>query len=136
MKLAAITLSLLTVTLALRFPVFPTRCEPFDEPIDFVYTWVNGSDPDFVDVVNSYRQVDELDVSFNNERQSNNRYADYDQIKYSIRSVEKFAPWVNHIYIVTNGQVPTWLNTNHPDISIVTHSQIWRYPEDLPNFNS
>ena len=122
---------------ALSWPAFPTSCEPFDEPIDFVYTWVNGSDPDFVDEITKYKQQEGIeDVSFENERQSNNRYADFDQIKYSIRSVEKYAPWVNHIYIVTNGQVPTWLNTNHPDITIVTHAEIWRYPEHLPNFQS
>ena len=28
-----------------------------------------------------------------------------DQLKYSIRSVEMYAPWVRNIYIVTNGQV-------------------------------
>ena len=48
---------------------------------------------------------------FANNRLSNNRYADFDQIKYSLRSIEMYAPWANHIYIVTNGQVPDWLNT-------------------------
>jgi len=114
----------------------PSSCAPFDEPIDFVYTWVNGSDLDFVASINSYKEVD-VDDSFKNERLSNNRYADFDQIKYSLRSVERFAPWVNHIYIVTNGhQVPSWLNQAHPDISVVSHAQIWRYPEHLPNFQS
>jgi len=115
---------------------YPSTCASFDEPIDFVYTWVNGSDPDFIATINGYKEQDEIDDSFKNERQSNNRYADFDQIKYSIRSIERFAPWVNHIYIVTNGQVPTWLNQAHPDITVVSHAQIWRYPEHLPNFQS
>jgi hypothetical protein len=47
-----------------------------------------------------------------------------------------FAPWVNHIYIVTGfGQVPKWLNTKHPKITIVPHEQIM--PADaLPTFNA
>lgn len=47
-----------------------------------------------------------------------------DELKYSLRSVEKYLPWINHIFIVTNKQVPRYLNTNHPKITIVDHSQI------------
>jgi hypothetical protein len=31
---------------------------------------------------------------------------DNDEFVYSLRSVQKYAPWVRHIFIVTNGQVP------------------------------
>lgn len=34
-----------------------------------------------------------------------NRFEDNEELRYSLRSVEKFMPWVRHIYIVTNGQV-------------------------------
>ena len=27
-----------------------------------------------------------------------------DQLKYSLRSIETYVPWIRHIYIVTNGQ--------------------------------
>ena len=54
----------------------------------------------------------------------------------SKRSIIKFAPWFNHIYIVTNGQIPVWLNTNNPDISVVSHSEIFRNQADLPTFQS
>ena len=37
-------------------------------------------------------------------------FLDFDQLRYSLRSIEQFAPWIRHIYIVTNGQVPNWLN--------------------------
>lgn len=33
------------------------------------------------------------------------RFRDNDELRFSIRSVEQFAPWLRHIYIVTNGQV-------------------------------
>ena len=33
------------------------------------------------------------------------RFRDNDELRYSLRSVEQFAPWLRHIYIVTNGQV-------------------------------
>ena len=59
----------------------------------------------------------------------------FDELKYSLRSVEKFAPWINHIYIITDNQVPAWLNTDNPKITIIDHTEIM--PKDaLPVFNS
>ena len=44
-------------------------------------------------------------------------------------------PWIHKIYIVTDEQVPKWLNTNHPKIKIVDLKEI--FPHDaLPIFNS
>ena len=34
-----------------------------------------------------------------------NRYRDNDELRYSFRSIEKYAPWVRRIFLVTNGQV-------------------------------
>jgi hypothetical protein len=51
-------------------------------------------------------------------------YVDNDEMKFSLRSVEKFAPWVRHIFIVTNGQIPSWLDLSNPRITLVTHEQV------------
>ena len=40
----------------------------------------------------------------------------FQELRYSLRSVEKYAPWVRNIYIVTNGQIPYWLDLSHPRI--------------------
>ena len=47
-----------------------------------------------------------------------------------------YAPFIQNIYIVTNGQTPVWLNTAHPRIKIVTHKEIYQNVNDLPTFNS
>ena len=52
-----------------------------------------------------------------------------------MRSVEKYASWINHIYIITDGQCPEWLDTSHPKITIVDHKDILP-AEALPTFNS
>ncbi len=98
--------------------------------IDLVYCWVNGNDENWQIKKNKY--LSEL-----KEDQSNNncRFIDNNELKYSLRSVEKYAPWINHIYIITDNQVPDWLNTNHPQISIIDHKEILP-PEALPTFNS
>ena len=64
------------------------------------------------------------------------RFQDFDQLKYSLRSVAENAPWFRNIYIVTNGQVPVWLNTSNPRVRIVTHNEIFEYKEHLPTFSS
>jgi UDP-N-acetylglucosamine-lysosomal-enzyme len=48
-------------------------------------------------------------------------HVDNEELRYSLRSIEKYAPWVRHIYLVTNGQVPYWLNMTNPKITVVTH---------------
>ena len=50
-----------------------------------------------------------------------NRFEDNEELRYSLRSVETHAPWVRHIYLVTNGQIPSWLNLDNPRLTIVTH---------------
>lgn len=73
------------------------RC--MDAPIDVVYTWVNGSDPEHVKLRNGF---DPKTKGFDNSKV---RYNDWGTLKYSIRSVRMNAAWVRNIYIVTTGQV-------------------------------
>lgn len=102
-------------------------------PIDMVYLWCNGQDPDFIKRKNEYRLcTDEL----NNVLSTGDiRFFDNDELKYSLRSLEKNAPWINHIFIVTDRQIPEWLNINNERITIVDHSEL--LPLSLiPCFNS
>lgn len=48
-----------------------------------------------------------------------NRFRDNDELRYSMRSLEKFAPWVRNIYLITSGQVPSWLDTSNPRIHVI-----------------
>lgn len=102
----------------------------FTEPIDLVYTWVNGNDPNYQRFRNQYAP---------SHRQNNpERFRDdFESLKYSFRSVEKFMPWVRHIYLVTQRpQKPDWLNIDHPKITLVHHDQIFEHERHQPNFNS
>ncbi|WP_412988387.1 Stealth CR1 domain-containing protein [Pediococcus siamensis] len=99
------------------------------ENIDFVVTWVDFQDPVWKAKYNEYRPQ-RLNLT-NNEI----RYRDYGTFKYWFRSVEKYAPWVNKIFLVTDKQVPEWLNTNNDKLVIVDHTDFID-PEFLPTFNS
>ncbi len=101
-------------------------------PIDLVYTWVDGNDPTWKAKKEKY-QAKESNLPLNAIDES--RFRELEELKYSLRSVEQNLPWINHIYIVTDGQVPKWLNTKHPKITIIDHKEI--FPSSaLPTFNS
>lgn len=106
-----------------------------DFPIDAVYTWVDGADPFWQAQKASALNILDQDL-YVNDAISDARFADHDELKYSLRSVEQFAPWIRKIWIVTAGQIPDWLDTSNPKIEIVSHSEIWPDPSGLPNFNS
>lgn len=96
--------------------------------IDFVVTWVDGSDQEWIAQKNKYNPVR---ASINTEI----RYRDYGTFKYFFRSIEKYAPWVHKIYVVTCGHYPEWLNDTSEKIVLVKHSDY--IPEKyLPTFNS
>ena len=67
---------------------------------------------------------------------SANRFRDNEELRYSLRSVWRFAPWVRRVFIVTNGQVPHWLNLEHPRLSVVSHADIYLNASHLPTFSS
>ncbi|XP_022527419.2 N-acetylglucosamine-1-phosphotransferase subunits alpha/beta [Astyanax mexicanus] len=67
---------------------------------------------------------------------SASRFEDNEELRYSLRSVERHAPWVRHIFIVTNGQIPSWLNLDNPRVTVVSHQDIFQNQTHLPTFSS
>ena len=99
--------------------------------IDLVYLWVDGNDPKWQAKRNAFleRKVENSLSSFNG------RYVNNDELKYSLRSVERYAPWIRKIFIVTDDQTPEWLDIENPKIKIIDHKEILP-AESLPCFNS
>lgn len=96
--------------------------------IDFVITWVDGNDPKWLEEKSKYPED-----TFGTSRAS--RYRDWDNLKYWFRGVEQFAPWVNKIYFVTWGHVPSWLDITNEKLVVVNHKD-YIPNEFLPTFSS
>ncbi len=64
------------------------------------------------------------------------RFTDFDELRYSLRSLAMHAPWVRHVWLVTDDQTPAWLKPDCPGLTVVSHRDIWPEPADLPVFNS
>lgn len=99
-----------------------------DYPIDFVIPWVDGSDP----VWRAERAKYSPDSSCDN---SEERYREWGTLRYWFRAVERYAPWVRTIHFITCGHLPDWLDTSHPKLHIVKHSD-YIPAEYLPTFSS
>ncbi|KRF36880.1 stealth conserved region 3 domain-containing protein [Nocardioides sp. Soil805] len=102
-------------------------------PVDVVYTWVDGNDPEW----NASRQARGGDDA-RPEAGGQARFRSRDELRHSMRSVHLFAPWVRTIHLVTAGQRPDWLLDDallDGRVRVVDHRDI--LPADaLPTFNS
>ena len=99
--------------------------------IDLVYLWVDGNDPQWQSKSNSFFRKKAKNSSVN----FNARYSNNDELKYSLRSVEKYAPWIRKIFIITDNQKPKWLNISNPKIQVIDHKDILPN-KSLPCYNS
>ena len=104
---------------------------PANEPIDAVYTWVDGSDPQFQEQLRQYR--DGPDVAARDAAAA--RFRDHGELRFSLRSLERNAPWIRKVHLVTNGQAPAWIDRSHPRLSLVRHEDLFRDRSVLPVFN-
>ena len=82
--------------------------------IDFVITWVDGSDPAWQKKRSQFRPGEAEDAG-------TIRYRDWGLLRYWFRAVENFAPWVRRVYLVTDNQCPPWLNRAHPTLVLADH---------------
>ena len=99
--------------------------------IDLVYLWVDGSDAKWIARKNAFLGKTEAET----ETDCKGRYASNNELKYSLRSVEKYVPWIRKIFIVTDNQIPDWLDVSNSKIQIVDHKEILP-KEALPCYNA
>lgn len=67
---------------------------------------------------------------------SSNRYRDNEELRFSLRSLEAHAPWVRRVYLVTDNQIPAWVDLENDRLRIVTHGDIFPNASHLPTFSS
>ena len=88
------------------------------EGIDFVITWVDGSDRAWREEKARYDNSGAVD---DNEE----RYRDWEILNYWSLGL-KICALVRKIHFVTWGHLPKWLNTEHPKLNIVRHEDYIR----------
>eukprot|EP01061_Rhynchopus_euleeides_P013208 TRINITY_DN23118_c0_g1_i3.p2 TRINITY_DN23118_c0_g1~~TRINITY_DN23118_c0_g1_i3.p2 ORF type:complete len:909 (+),score=350.70 TRINITY_DN23118_c0_g1_i3:697-3423(+) len=100
---------------------------PDCEAFDVVFTWVNGSDPTLLaDTARLANKKIDSDAA---------RIRETGQLRYGLRSVRRYLPWVRHIWVVSGTPKPSWLDASTPYVTYVPHADIFT-PEERPQLNS
>lgn len=105
-----------------------------DFPIDVVYMWVDGREPAWQE-----RKAARLAAMTGHPPEADSlrsvRFDQGDELRFSLRSVHRYAPWVRRIVLVTDRQRPSWLVEHPGELEVVDHRDFLP-PEGLPTFNS
>lgn len=119
----------------------PLQQSAKQNPIDVVIAWVDGEDPAIQEKRSHYLEQTKRVPSISSKAR---RFSDNGEIRFCLQSIATHMPWVNQVFIVTDGQTPRCLET--PDgvlaplidkIRIVDHREIYRDHEALlPTFSS
>jgi len=107
-----------------------------DLDVDVVFLWVDGDDPAWrrrraATIARAGAQsVQPPDAALDVKR-----FHSRDELRYSLRSVSAYAPWVRHIWLVTDQQIPAWLDLAASGLTVVDHRELFSEHE-LPVFNT
>lgn len=105
-----------------------------EDPIDVVVTTVDSSDPVWLEKFNTTLKGVAGEIRLSKTTNAA-RFTSHDELRFVLRSIYYYAPYVRTIHIVTDAQCPEWLDTSHPRIRLVDHRDIID-PQYLPTFNS
>lgn len=111
--------------------MFAEHASDINFDIDMVFSWVDGSSADFQK--ERAKRMEGHVVGDGDDSEA--RFRQIDELKYALRSVYLFAPWVRRIFIATDSPVPVWL-AQHPRVTVVRSEDHFADPSVLPTHNS
>lgn len=99
--------------------------------IDIVFSWVDGTDKEWQRA--RAKRMESYVVGEGDDSEA--RFRQIDELKYALRSVYIYAPWVRRIFIVTDSPRPVWLD-DHPRVTVVRSEEFFADTSVLPTHNS
>jgi len=112
--------------------MFDDHADDVDFDIDIVFSWVDGSEPGYLQ--ERRRWSGESDAEAIDAGPA--RYRQIDELRYALRSVHAFAPWVRRIFVASDSPRPAWLDPEHPGVTFVRSEEFFSDAAALPTFNS
>lgn len=111
--------------------MFESLSPDVDFDIDIVFSWVDGAAIEWQRA--RARRMKSYVVGEGDDSQA--RFRQLDELKYALRSVHLYAPWIRNVYIVTDSPRPEWL-AEHPRVTIMPSESFFADPSVLPTHNS
>ena len=113
---------------------------PTQIKVDAVIPWVDGTELKWQNKLNKYAKTK---IDFSKKKQSV-RFNNIGEINFAIKSIIKHAPFIQNIFLITDGQTPNEFDQlvqlakkNNIGLKIVDHLELFKgYEEFLPCFNS
>lgn len=122
----------------LPLPTFAPLAEQnvfeINEPIDAVFMWVDGQDAAWRTKRDAV--IAELTGTVPSDSFDASRFRDNGELRYSFRSLFEHCDWIRNIILVSDSQIPEWLDVSHPRIRVVDHQELFADTGALPTFNS
>jgi hypothetical protein len=109
--------------------------------IDFVILWVDGAESEHRKKREYWLDQENGIYDYDPEQSvSDSRFIQHDELKYCLRSIKQHAPWYRKIWLVTDNQIPSFLDPEllvQDRIEVVDHTVIFKdYEHYLPTFNT
>jgi Stealth protein CR2, conserved region 2/Stealth protein CR3, conserved region 3/Stealth protein CR4, conserved region 4/Stealth protein CR1, conserved region 1 len=111
--------------------MFGQLASDVDFEIDIIFSWVDGTDVEFQRA--RAQRMESYVVGEGDGTEA--RYRQVDELRYALRSVYLYAPWIRNIYIATDSPAPAWL-AEHPRVRIVRSEEFFADPSVLPTHSS
>ena len=112
-------------------PMFNRLASDITFDIDIVFSWVDGTDLEFQRA--RARRMQSYVVGEGDDHAA--RFRQIDELRYALRSVYIFAPWVRRIFIATDSPKPAWLD-DHPKVTLMRSEDFFADTSALPTHNS
>ncbi|WP_309711872.1 stealth conserved region 3 domain-containing protein [Pseudolysinimonas sp.] len=111
--------------------MFEDHADDVEFDIDMVFSWVDGGEPGYLEERRRWSTLSGLDADTGPAR-----YRQIDELRFALRSVHAFAPWVRRIFVASDSPAPDWLDPAHPRVTFVRSEEFFADPGVLPTFNS
>ncbi|WP_437996010.1 Stealth CR1 domain-containing protein [Sorangium sp. So ce185] len=102
--------------------------------IDAVYLWANASDPEWLATRRAFRDEHAAEGGKGSDEAC--RFRDHGELRYSLRSVERYAPFLRRVHVVHGGAPPSWLRADDPTLHLVRDDDLFPDPALAPSYNS
>ena len=101
---------------------------------DIVIPWVDASDQKWINKKKQWT-LKEKSQQEQSEMDADERYRDYGTLKYLLRSIDQNMSWVENIFLITDDQVPNWLDTENKKIKYMHYLSWVKYSVWIPKIN-
>ncbi|TQC44641.1 sugar phosphotransferase [Rhodococcus sp. WS4] len=111
--------------------MFADHASDINFDVDLVFSWVDGSSAEFQ--AQRAKRMQNYVVGEGDDSAA--RFRQIDELKYALRSVHMYAPWIRRIFVATDSDRPAWL-ADDPRVTFVPSEEFFADTSVLPTHNS